>query len=166
MKRSAMEAAVRKLADRSMSCAELEQWLIRREYPEEEIRQVLESCLDYGYLNDARYCREYFRHAFRKNKAYRRAFAELKQKGVSEDTIRNAYEDYLHEEGSAEDEGTRAEREMEKILRAAGLSREDEIPEKIIARIGRKLHGYGYDPSLIYRLLGGLKRERQWTGRS
>ena len=165
MKRTAMEAAVRKLADRSQTCAELAKWLADREYPEEEIRQVLADCLEYGYLDDTRYYREYFRLAFRKNKASRRAFDELKQRGVSEEVIANAYEDFLEEEDGFDGEEARAEREMEKILRNAGLSREDEIPEKIAARIARRLSSYGYSTSLIYQLLGELKREKKWTGR-
>ena len=164
MKRSAMDAAARKLADRSMTQAELAKWLAAREYPEEEIRQVLADFLGAGYLDDARYCREYFRLAFRKNKSARRAFEELKQRGVSEEVIADAYEEHLMEEGESEDEETRAGRELEKILRNAGLTREDEIPEKVIARIGRRLNSYGYSSSLIYRLLGELKREKRWTG--
>lgn len=159
-----MEAAARKLADRSMTRTELAEWLKKKAYEEEEIDRVLLEFTELGYLNDARYCEEYFHYALSRNRAGRRVFAELKQKGIPAETIENAYEDFLYENPEYGDETARARAEMEKVLRLADLTPEDPIPEKIIGRVARRLTGCGFETSVIHRVLGELKRERTWTG--
>lgn len=160
--RSAEETALRKLSDRSLSVFELRNFLLRKNYDLDEIESAITEFLKWGYLDDERFCKEYFRYAFGKNRGKRRVFMELGQRGVDRDVILQAYEDFLfelHEEGEELDEMTMAKRETEKILRLADLSREEPIPEKIRGRIGRKLQSLGYSAGIIYSILEELKRE-------
>ena len=155
---SATDAAARKLSTRSMATAELRDHLLKKGYPAREVEEVIRAFQEDGYLDDQRFCREYFGYAFRKNKGKRRVFAELRQKGLSEDDIQFAYEDYLEEEGDSVDEMARARAEAQKILRVAGVEEDQPVPEKIQGRIARKLSGYGYSSHVIYEILGELRK--------
>lgn len=151
------DAAARKLSYRSMSVAELRDFLLKKGYEAAEVEEVLRRFREDGYLDDQRFCREYFRYAFQKNKAKSRVFAELLQKGISEEDMQFAYEDYLEEEGDV-DESARARAEAAKVLRAAGIPEGEPVPEKVCGRIARRLSGYGYASHVIYEILGELRR--------
>ena len=62
--RSAEETALRKLSDRSLSVFELRNFLLRKNYDLDEIESVITEFLKWGYLDDERFCKEYFRYAF------------------------------------------------------------------------------------------------------
>jgi regulatory protein len=155
--KSVMEAAAAKLAARNMTVEELRRHLLAKGYLEGEVEEVLRQFREDGYLDDARYCKMFFEYAHARHKARNRIFAELRQKGVDSQVMEFAYEDYLAEEGVEVSETEMARQEAEKILRAAGLTMEDEIPEKIRGRVARKLHSYGYGSGLIYEILGEMK---------
>ncbi len=151
------ETAARKLTERSMATAELTAYLQKKGFAEAEIKSMIEMLKDDGYLDDARFCREYFGYAFARNKGRNRVFAELRRKGVDDEVISMAFDDYMYEEGGC-DEKAMAMAETEKILRMAELTRDDPVPEKIRGRIGRRLDSYGYPAAVIYEILGELKR--------
>lgn len=152
-----METALKKLARRSMAEAEMRDFLRRKGASEEELEPVIRELRDLGYLNDKEYCRMYFDHAFRKNKSRRLVFLELEEKGVADEVIAAAYRDY-QDEGAAPDEAELAEKEARRMLREAGLTENDPVPEKIRGRIARKLYSRGFTESLIYDVLDDLKR--------
>ncbi len=156
MNRSCGEAAVRKLADRMMTAAEMKSFLSGKGYETEEIRQTVRQLQEDGYLDDRNYCAEYFVAAFRRNKGKYRVFAELRRKGVDEEIIAAAYEDYAEEQPVNEKSMARAE--AEKVLRLADLTPEDPVPDKIRGRIARRLSSLGYGSGIIYAILGDLKR--------
>ncbi|OLR56843.1 hypothetical protein BHK98_12675 [Hornefia porci] len=156
MNRSCGEAAVRKLADRMMTAAEMKSFLSGKGYEDEEIRQTILQLREDGYLDDRKYCAEYFVVAFRRNKGKYRVFAELRRKGVDEEIIAAAYEDYADEQPV--DETSMAREEAEKVLRLAELTPEDPVPDKIRGRIARRLNSLGYGSGIIYAILEELKR--------
>ena len=78
---SISDAALRHLSARSRTVQELRQYLDGKGFDREEIDSLLARYLEYGYLDDSRYCREYFRYAFSRGKGRRRVFAELREKG-------------------------------------------------------------------------------------
>ena len=156
MNRSCGEAAVRKLADRMMTVAEMKSFLSGKGYEDEEIRQTILQLREDGYLDDRKYCAEYFVVAFRRNKGKYRVFAELRRKGVDEEIIAAAYEDYAEEQPV--DETSMAREEAEKVLRLAELTPEDPVPDKIRGRIARRLSSLGYGSGIIYAILEELKR--------
>ncbi|MEY8367517.1 regulatory protein RecX [Anaerovoracaceae bacterium 42-11] len=151
-------AALRYLSARSRTVFEMKKKLAEKGFAEEEIEALVARFLSYGYLNDEKYCTAYFRYAFGKGKGRRKVFQELRQKGVDSLTIENAFEDYLQEEETEYDERVMALAEAEKVLRTAGVSRDEEIPEKILGRVARRLAGKGYGGETIYSVIGELRR--------
>ncbi len=151
-------AALRYLSARSRTVFEMKKKLAEKGFEEEEIEALIQRFLSYGYLNDATYCISYFRYAFEKGKGKRKVFQELRQKGVDSLTIENAFEAYLQEEENEYDERAMALAEAEKVLRIAGVSRDEEIPEKILGRIARRLGSKGYGGETIYGVIGELRR--------
>lgn len=154
------EAALRHLSNRSRTVAEMEKHLKQKGFGEEEIKEVIAEFKDYGYLNDSRYCSEYFRYAFGKGKGKRKVFQELREKGVDSACIEIAFDDFDAEYGEEYDERTMAREEAAKVLRMADFDPEsgEPVPEKIIGRIGRKLQSKGYGSDIIYSVIGELRK--------
>lgn len=152
------EAALRHLANRSRTALEMKRHLAGKGFDEEEIRAEIEELKSFGYIDDSRYCQEYFRYAFGKGKGKRKVFSELREKGIDPEMMEIAFEDFQEEEGL--DERARAFDEARKVLRMADIDADggDEIPEKVLARIGRKLQSKGYDSGMIYSVIGELRR--------
>ncbi len=151
------EAAVRKLARKSMSAEELRQFLLKKEYAKEEVEREIEELRSRRYLDDRKFAWEYLQYAFSQNRSKRRAFAELRKKGVSEEDMQGAFMDYEDLEGGLQ-EKKMARDEADKVLRMADLSWDDPIPEKIRGRIARRLSARGFSSSLIWDLLEELRR--------
>lgn len=154
------ECAAKKLSRKSMSVKELRDYLAKREYEKEEIDRVIADMLDFGYLNDARFACEFLIYDLERGRSVKKAFYDLKQKGVSEEDIEAGYDEYLDEYGEP-DEHESAYREALKVLRAADME-PGEIPEeslqKIQGRIARRLFTRGYSQSMIYEILGEIRR--------
>ena len=89
-KKSAIDVATGRLSSRMRTECEVRRYLQQREYSQEEIQEAVMELKDYGYLNDAHYCGEYYRYAKTKGKADRRILQELMQNGVSAETAKNA----------------------------------------------------------------------------
>ncbi|MBR3786532.1 MAG: regulatory protein RecX [Firmicutes bacterium] len=149
------DVAARYLAYRSHTCREMQKHLLQKGFSEEDTAAVIAEFIEFGYLDDSRYCMQYFDYAFGKGKGKRLVFAELKEKGVSSDTIQFAFEDWEAEHAGEYDEKTRAREEAEKVLRMAG---KEEIDEKLLAKIGRRLQSKGYSSDVIYSVIGALRR--------
>ncbi len=152
------DAALRYLSARSRTVFEMKKKLTEKGFGEEETAELIARFSEYGYLDDSAYCRAYFRYAFEKGKGKRRVFQELRQKGVAAETIEFAFADYVAEEETAYDEREMARREVEKVLRAAGVSQEEPIPEKVLGRVARRLQSKGYSGDTIYSMIGELRR--------
>ena len=148
------DAAARRLAGGSRTCKELKDYLLKKEFNEKEIDELIKDYIDYGYLDDERYCHEYFRYAFGKGKSKSRAFYELRTKGISQNLIDIAYDEF---EGDTDERGRAMETAM-KILSSAGISDGDPVPEKILGRIGRNLNSKGYSSDIIYGIIGDMRR--------
>ena len=158
-KPQAMEAALRILSRKEVTEAEMRRSLLRREYTEEEAQDAIARLLEYHYLDDVRYARLFFSYAFGKNWGRRRAAQELRKKGVADETIRAALEE-LEEEAETPDEFVLAKRAADRVLRMAELGPADPVPQKVSARIARRLAGRGFRETVIYEVLRGLPRER------
>lgn len=152
------ETAARKLTARSMTIEEMRSYLLKKGFEKEETESMIAMLREDGYLNDSRYCMEYFEYAFAKNKSRKRVFVELRKKGVADDVIEIAFDDYEADDEVEFDELKMARNEAEKTLRMADLTWDDPVPDKIKGRIARKLDSYGYAPAIIYEILGELKK--------
>lgn len=154
------ECAARKLSRKSMSVKELRDYLTKREYDKEEIDRVIADMLDFGYLNDARFACEFLIYDLERGRSRKKAFYDLKQKGVSEEDIEAGYNEYLDEYGEPDEHET-AYREALKVLRAADMEPGGIPPDsldKIQGRIARRLFTRGFSQSLIYEILTEIRR--------
>lgn len=153
-KRDITEVALKFLAYRSRTIAEMEKHLVQKEFAEEEVAEVIGRFVDYGYLNDRRYCQQYFDYAFGKGQGKRLVFARLKEKGIDSDTIHFAFEDWDGEYNEKE----QALAEVRKVLRMAEMDPGEPTDEKLLAKAARRLHAKGYSTSVIYSVIGELRR--------
>ena len=154
------ECAAKKLSHKEMSAKELRDYLLKKEYEQEEVDRVIKTMLDFGYLNDARYAAEFLIYDLGRGRSLKKAFYDLRQKGVSEEDIRAGYDEYLDEFGEP-DEHKAAYEEAVKVLMAADLTPgniPDDMRDKINGRIARRLFIRGYSQSLIYDILAEIRR--------
>lgn len=155
------ECAARKLSQKAMSAKELKDYLAKKEYDSDEIDRVIGTMLEFGYLNDARFAEEFLIYDLGRGRSKKKAFYDLRQKGVSEEDIQKGFNEYLDEFGEPDDHAS-AMSEAVKVLHAADLEPGDKIPDearqKIEGRIARRLFTRGFSQSLIYEILAELRR--------
>ena len=119
------------------------------------LARVIKTMLDFGYLNDARYTTEFLIYDLGRGRSLKKAFFDLRQKGVSEEDIQSGYNEYLDEFGEPDDHKA-AYDEALKVLTAADLEPghiPDDMRQKISGRIARRLFTRGFSQSLIYDVL-------------
>lgn len=164
MKLDVRETAARFLTYRSHTVAEMRSHLQHKGFDDDEIETLINDYIYFGYLDDQRYCQEYFDYAFSKGKGKRVVFAELKEKGIDSETIQIAFED--REEPY--DERSRAWEEAAKVLRMADVYLDEDnqvleeckekIEEKLVAKVARRLQSKGYSSDTIFSVIGELRR--------
>ncbi|MGA6204816.1 recombination regulator RecX [Nocardia testacea] len=142
----AKESALRLLAVRARSRAELAQRLSAKGYSLEVIEQVLDRLAEVGLIDDADFARQWVRqrHGF-SGKGRRALQQELRRKGVSQEDSAAALEGV-----TADDEYERATELVRRKLRSlpAGLDR-----EKAIRRLVGMLARRGYGHSVAYAVV-------------
>jgi regulatory protein len=85
-----LAAALRVLARRDHSCAELSRKLERRGYSTGQIKSVVDKCLALDYLNERRFARSYAGERQRKGYGRRYIAQALAAKGLSSEVIEAA----------------------------------------------------------------------------
>lgn len=146
------DAAYRHLANRSRSVKELRQYLLKKEYEEENIDALIEDFLKCGYLNDFNFALEYCRYAAGKGKGKKRIFAELAEKGIAKDVAEMAFDEFADSDDDYSEEEA-ARQAAAKVLRLAGIEEGEPVPDKVRARIARNLAQKGFSTDLIYRII-------------
>jgi regulatory protein len=143
----ALNRAYRALARRAHSECELRRKLIDDGYPEGIVAAVLDKCRDFGYLNDGQYARQRARDlALNRLAGDRRIAADLRERGVGEDLVREAIAAVRREVGEAE----ALERLLMKKTKGMALAALDERQK---ARLARGLLGKGFPAGLIFKRL-------------
>ena len=170
----AFDAGCRKLSARMRTEKEIRGFLKQNGFREEAAEEAVAMLKEYRYLDDERYCKEYFRYAKAKGRADGRIVKELAAKGVSPELARNAIEDARCEAeaersmaGASDffgqpqtDDRTLAMEIGEKMARQQCENGKDR-DEKFFARVGRRLAGLGYDSGTIYSVLGKLRQDER-----
>ena len=156
--KSAYDAACGKLAYRMRTEKEIRDFLEKAGYATDEIAEAVADLKSFGYIDDARFCEEYFRYAKQKAKADARIIRELSQKGIASEFARNAIEDVRADaEAEFDDDATSARRTAVQMLR--NLTEDGKkADEKFFAKVGRRLFQLGFDSSVIYGVIGDLRR--------
>ncbi len=158
-KENARDAALRKLTARARTEKEICDYLSDREFSTEEIKDAVDFLKEYDYLNDERYCRQYYIYSRKKGKAMYRIVRELEKKGISASISKSAIEDMENEEEYKEQVIDDRLAAMDVGLKMARIQREDnkEIDQKFLARVGRRLMGLGYDSGTCYYVMEKIK---------
>lgn len=95
--------ALRMLGRRDYSVAELNRKLGEKGVDPDQVRQIVERCLAYGYLDDTRYAQQRARGMMRQGRAVgARILADLRQRGIDEATAESALEQARCEQSDAE----------------------------------------------------------------
>ena len=148
----AMDAAAGYISTSMRSGWEVSQYLRRKEYTEEEIRDVIGRMTELGYIDDEEYCRVFIEKSIRKGHGTGRIKSELvRKRNIEPATVERICEDMI----LPEDERMRAMDIAEKI--ADGRAAD----EKIKGRIGRRLSYYGFSADTIYWVLGNIKKDAE-----
>lgn len=147
------DTALKYLAFRDRTAFEMSKHLKEKEFSLIEINQVIFDLIELKYLDDYGYCRKYIPYAARKGKGKARIKMELVQKGIDTETI---------------DCGMADEEEPGEILSISELERalfqgektigDQEITEKLIAKVGRRLSTLGYTSDIVYKVMGILMK--------
>lgn len=143
------ETAAKYLASRMRTCEEMNEYLKKKGFGEEEIAEVIREFIDFGYLDDEQYCRQYIKYASDKGKGSKRIRQELAEKGVDRDTVSFALDDYY----DRDDELERALRQAEKTIG------DKPVDEKMKGRLGRRLISLGYSTDVVYKVIGICMRK-------
>jgi regulatory protein len=146
------DAAIKILMRRAHSVHEMKQALARRCEDDKLIRAVLDRLKQNGYIDDARYAKQFARQrtASRKQGKFRVA-RDLRARGVPDRHIESA----LEEAAQDTDERAVVRQRIERKLR----SYKGEIDDRKLASIYRSLLRAGFSAELIRRELHSLTRE-------
>ncbi|MDD3349604.1 MAG: RecX family transcriptional regulator [Eubacteriales bacterium] len=144
------EAAIHYLSFRDRTTSEVRKYLEGKEFPSEEIDETIEAFLDCSLLSDEKYCGNYIRYSIEKGRGPLRIEKELREKGIDIEEIRRELELQFSERGEKELAMECAQKLFEKI---------GECNDKELSRIARRLATQGFRSTVIFEVLGKLKRE-------
>ncbi len=156
-KKPAIDVAADYLSHRMRTTHEVIKRLREKEYREEEIQEAIASLTSFKYLDDYEYARRFFEYNGSKHRGAKRAVRELAEKGVSSETIQLALEDYEYE--SDVDELAEA-----RLIAEAEASKGQEIDERMIARVARRLESRGFKHDDIYKIMAEMRRWKDTQG--
>lgn len=135
--KTCLDAALGYLTSRMRSAHEMQRYLDRRGYPQDEIDRSMGRLRALGYVDDAEFAGEYVRSRTATRPVGRRRLAQaLRQKGIKQETIEDSLTGYSPQ---AEEEACREL--FRKLAKKHGLDRAG------LAKIQRALvyRGFGYD---------------------
>lgn len=150
--KTALDAAGELLSARAYTEAALGSKLMTKGYSREEIENCLIRLKELGYLDDEAYAKSYARQAAQKGHGKRKIAFDLRRKGAGDGASKAAL-DELEEGDDILSERNRAMEQALKLLRPG-----ETADEKMLNRIGRKLAALGYEASVIYDVLGKLRK--------
>ncbi len=162
----AFDAACRRLSLRMRSEGEIRAYLRKLGFEEAVSEKAIRELTEYGYIDDYRYCCEYFRYAKGKGKADARIIRELAEKGISQAQSRDVLQ-RLREASELQEyempipDDNELAYEIANRLFERQLGEGKAADEKLYARIGRRLASLGYNSGTIFAILGRLRQDER-----
>jgi regulatory protein len=149
------ETAVRLLAARPRSAAELRARLRRDRIPDDHAQAILDDLSAAGYVDDLAFARGWVASRLRRSPCGpARLRAELRERGVARTVIEQAIRDAYAEEGTSVGEAQLAAAAAERRRRVYAS-----LPADVQARrIAQFLERRGFTPPAIVRALDALRR--------
>ena len=156
-----METALAKLNYRMRTEEELRRSLKDLDYDKEDIDKTLEELISYGYVDDDRYVREFYRISRRKRWSRNRILRALKEKGISSVRAVNVLDD-LEASGEMEDLGLSFDEretalELGIDMAQSQLRSGKEIDDNFLKKVGRRLTSLGYDTGCCFYVMNRLR---------
>lgn len=134
------------LKSRDYTVAQLRTKLRQGGYPETAMESAIAYVASFGYVDDLRYAEEFIRCS-QETKSRRRIDCDLQRKGISPDTVKQAWENW-QKQGNAQDE----EEQIRRLLAKKHYDREHadrKEMQKIYAFLARR----GFDLENIRKVL-------------
>lgn len=150
-------AAARILRSRC-SVMTLRKYLKQKSFEIEDIDSIISDFLEYGYLDDLEYSKDFISYGENKGWGKSRIQNELRKRGIRAELINEAYETCMDEleKDANTGEYDRAFGVALKIIRQSGVDCEQKLPEKVRNRIIRRLSSYGYGASIVFSVLRNI----------
>ncbi|MDF2986360.1 MAG: regulatory protein RecX [Eubacterium sp.] len=143
---SAKSSAVNYLALKLRTSFEVRQKLQEMGYDENTIEKVIGNLNEINYIDDNNYAQKYLREKTRlKPKSARLLSMELKQKGIADEIINNAFEEFELDEG-----------EVALELLRKRYSRHTAFDDKLIQKMKSFLMSRGFNYSQISRAISSF----------
>lgn len=155
-----MEQAADFLAVRDYSSGSLIKKLKGKGHSAEDALYAVKELKERGYLDDFAYSKHLAQRAMEAGKGKRRIERELIEKGIDALTAKEIVMQMAQKDEQSEVE--RAFFQAEKLLRTPSIEQEQgDIPtltDKQLSKVARKLSTLGYESSVIYEIIGRLRR--------
>ena len=165
IERRADSMALNYISYRDRSVLEMQNYLEKKEFSQDEIERCLKNLTEWGLLDDQDFCRKFIKHSKDKERGSIRIRYDLKHKGIGDEII----ESCMAEELTGEEEMEIALAIGEKILsqetspqidREDGEAGEGEsrfIDERLKGKIARRLASRGFSGNIVYAVINKLK---------
>lgn len=128
--------AIRYLSLRARSVKEMRDYLIKKQYPEDEVNATIKQLIELKFLNDDDFARQFTENRQRKGKSKQSIAFELKLKGLGKEQTEEILED-------AKSDLKTAFAYIEKRLRQFDRFDKETRQKKIITRL--RSRGYNWD---------------------
>lgn len=123
------------------------------------IDDVLDFLREYGFVDDVKYAVSYIEYAVSKGHGMIKIRNSLKERGVKANSIEDAVYEY---EKMKENDGEEVETEKERALKEAlKVIEGNEIDDKLIAKVGRRLKSRGFDSEAVYYAVGAVMNRKR-----
>src|SRR5213080_2732831 len=151
------DAAIKILTRRAHSVSEMKKALIRRTADEDLIQKVIARLKQNGYIDDARYAKQFARQRTEGRKQGKfRVARDLRARGVPDRHIEAA----LEEAAQNTDEAAVVRQRIERKLRASrGPDTREKVDDRKLASLYRSLLRAGFSADVIRRELRAATRE-------
>ena len=136
------DMALKYLSFRSRSVKEMHDYLVKKEYQEEDITEAIKQLIELKFLNDDDFARQFTENRQRKGKSKKLISFELSMKGVSKETSEDVME-------YAKNDYKTAMEYISKRLKQFDRYDPEEKQKKIISR----LRSRGFDWKTISKVL-------------
>lgn len=154
-------AALRYVAAAIKTEGQVMDYLKRKEFSADEIQEAVDMLREYSYVDDRKYCCDYYMQGCRKGRGRRRIEQELERKKISRNVIKESLDSFLSEDNPdlgqvLEETGTEKERALDigKKMLKEQLQAGKPVDKAFFAKIGRRLTSMGYDGETIYSVIG------------
>lgn len=146
MSKNPLPLALKRLSFRAYSQRELENYLVKRNFSERQIKETITQLLEWGYLNDAQLAKDWYRH-YTQHKSYGYFYLchKLRSKGFCETTITSLLANYDREK-----EYKRVQLLAEKFMANKATKTQ---PQKLKEKLARHLYRRGFLQENIMKVL-------------